>query len=51
VPAIMKENRIVDDFYEFIYEDNGDSIKISKGQYYKVQNLKYKGENVNIILF
>lgn len=48
IPGFMNKERIVKEFIEIIYEENGKTIKITKGEYYKMKNLD---ENVNITFF
>ncbi|OQX52051.1 MAG: type I-B CRISPR-associated protein Cas5 [Candidatus Cloacimonas sp. 4484_209] len=51
IPGFMNNKRIVKGFLGMIYEEDGETIKICKGEYYKVKGLKKEGENVNIIFF
>lgn len=42
----MDKDRIVSEYIEFFYEEEGKPLLISEGEYYSI-----KGENVNIIFF
>lgn len=48
IPGVMNKERVVQEFIEVIYEENGKTIKIIKGEYYKIKNLN---ENVNVSFF
>jgi len=48
IPGFMGNNRIVQDFLEMIYEESGEKIKITSGNYYRVIG---KNIDVNIIFF
>lgn len=51
IPGFMGNNRVVQEFLEIIYEEDGKTIKISKGRYYKVKGLKENGKEVNVVFF
>ncbi len=46
VPGFMDKDRVVSEYIEFFYEEEGKPLLISEGEYYNI-----KGENVNIIFF
>ncbi|MDI6861479.1 MAG: type I-B CRISPR-associated protein Cas5b [Caldisericia bacterium] len=48
IPGFMDNNRVIQDFLEMIYEEDGKKIKIISGNYYKVIG---KNIDVNVILF
>jgi len=50
IPGFMDNNRVVKEFVELIYEEDGKPIKI-KGEYYKVIDFFEGNKNVNIIFF
>lgn len=49
-PGFMDENRVVKKFLDFIFEDEGKTIKITEGEYHTV-DFKEKGESTDVIFF